>query len=248
MGICDGPNRRYKAEEDFEEKYVHSIVLPFSGFYESWHSWVIEDAVEFCTQDSNGDQLGGLLSETFWEHVDYPNVYMLYAQMYTEDFADAFNLDLKFEELNSPTFYNFATDRIFARTTNEQVQKMFNTIRDTDLLEQVAEAMFTSRSDFISHYNPNIKTWDIDPMEWDHNQLNTLLEAYLEHTLGETFEDSRWEADYASGELNANGHIDNMIFDKVSPELDRLSKIACYLREREDREYHRVKADRERNG
>ena len=117
------------------------------------------------------------LADIFYSNVNYRQVFEEYAKSYVDILRDLTGLkSLTFEELSSPREYNFSTDRIFVSISRNDVAKMLFNVRQ-ELKTQIQES-FTSRSGFISFYSNQLSDWSkID--EWDHNQIGTILTAYL---------------------------------------------------------------------
>lgn len=89
---------------------------------------------------------------------------------------------LEFDALDSPTSYNFATDRVFAYIPMATVELLFTRSRvdNHDPLRSLIRDSFTSRSGFSSHYDNDLDAWLEKPLdEWDHNELGVLLVAAL---------------------------------------------------------------------
>jgi hypothetical protein len=132
-----------------------SIIIPFTGFYES--PWVPN--LVNCR--------------------DYPKWTQKFCKAYVEQFNtllkdEGVDLGLEFESVDSPKFYNFETDRIFA--TIEHPERLDPT---QSSLDKVARERHTSREGFISYYNPDWRDWGLQST-WDHNQLQTALLAVME--------------------------------------------------------------------
>ena len=202
-----------------ETSETKSINIPFAGLYESIHSEVIDHELQSMLCENRG------LNDYFYTNVDcnWGDIHNDYAENYCEDFAIAFDLDLKFEELVSPREYNFQTDRIFAQISEANIIMMFGAVDYTDLRDMVKER-FTSCDGFISHYSPKLHMWDSNPLNWDANQLGTLLIVYIAQ------EDrvDPWEYSIiADPEMTASNLLSQHI-----PELGRLSDIASYLEDR----------------
>lgn len=169
--------------------------VPFAGFYNSWYSQEV-DRVEEMEVENMQEQYGltdeqaSALGDCFWSNVDSAKVD--YAKVYEQvakDYVDAFNenfyewteidLHLTFESMTSPREYNFATDRIFAYISDEVVQTLFDGV-DKVRLSEVIKSRFTSCSGFISRYSNYLPEWLANPVEeWDHNELCTLLLAWM---------------------------------------------------------------------
>jgi hypothetical protein len=205
--------------------------IPFAGFYSSIHDEELDRALESIFSNSRGDVIPSLKDKAF-DLVDWSECHLAYAEKYTECFADKFNLSLKFKMLCSPKYYNFETDRIICSIELAEVTRIFQSLENFDVLRQHIKGRFTSYDGFISHYPNKLEDWPIELENWDHNQVGTLIEAYViekhgsrlgqydEYTLmGDTYE-----------------HAYNIVSNNIK-DGTRLFKIADYLRTREERQY-----------
>jgi hypothetical protein len=104
--------------------------------------------------------------------------------------------------MDSPRFYNFETDRIYAKNTKKQVRALRKHVADNNL-QKVIEDRFTSRSGFISYYDNDLKAWSKDAGAWDHNQVETLLLAVM-YQAGENdpYACHHWQVDSGNGEID----------------------------------------------
>ena len=165
-------------------------------------------------------------------------------ELYSKEYATAFGLqfepklDIEFESLSSPLFYNYSTDRLFGDIPYDHLEALFNVTTGTFLHEE-ARRMFTSRSGFISHYNPDPTTWG-HIEEWDHNQWNCLLHAAWEQQHDESFRSSEWTHWWmdATHELVSSA-IDSALDDPKYAECRRMARICSYLYERWERNFYR---------
>jgi len=211
-------------------KDMKLTTIPFSGFYDSIHSDNIDDAERQMFEDrDDGNELPGaeVLFSALFRSCNYRAVRNAYAKDYCENFGRWLKIDsLKFDELKSPRFYNFETDRIFAYLSEADVIRLYNSM-PYDKLEALAVKKFTSRDGLSSFYNPDILTWG--PVEtWDHNQIGTILELAAEEESGDF--DS-----YAEHELVNTERIEQWI-SGATPDIKRLYKIHEYLELRNKRE------------
>jgi hypothetical protein len=91
-------------------------------------------------------------------------------------------------DLVSPREYNFSTDRVFVKIRYSAIRHMYKTVMRTvdsrKIMSDMVAQRFTSRSGFISHYKATLTDWSSDLREWDHNELGTLLEAFLLVSMG----------------------------------------------------------------
>ena len=188
------------------------INIPFAGFYESWYSGELDEVqerfVEYEVEKNPGlDPV--IPNKALWKAADYGKAYDYIARAYVDHFnkhiLDEYELDLglKFESMQSPREYNFATDRIFCEISEENVRKLRSAVSDPALRQAIRER-FTSRSGFISSYPNDLEAWNPDPTTWDHNELGTLLVALLD-------DDEDW--DWKIFESTQNRNVFDTAFD-----------------------------------
>jgi len=200
--------------------------LPFAGFYGSQHDAELDYAMEAMFCDDQGDPNPGL-TERVSGACQWSGVHRAYAKEFAETFCEEVGIHAaRFESMDSPKFYNFETDRLFVELPLEEAQRMMRET-STDSLDQVAGERHTSRSGFISFYSPDWRTWG-DVTGWDHNQLQTLVEAYVRDTQGELEEAGLMES------ARGNGWLEEWIADNT-PGIERLYRVHDYLRAREAR-------------
>lgn len=175
----------------------------FPGFYESWLSGGIDNAeegnIEGITerQEEDGVPLElrldvNQMSEIYWRV--YPCDYRKVEEDICKQFVDAmntyvsgegdFDLQMEFEEMTSPKEYNFTTDRLFVKMELDVLAEMMDRTTPKTLCDTIRE-QFTPRSGFIPFYSNDPKEWMCKPLEdWDHNELGTLLSAFLADNVG----------------------------------------------------------------
>lgn len=102
------------------------------------------------------------------------------AQAWVEAFSKATGLDLKFEELSSPSSYNFETDRAFVTLSLDTLKKLEG-VRNTPSFAKVLRDQFTSRPGFIPFYSHDVENpkWQRDVTDFDHNEISSLIAAYV---------------------------------------------------------------------
>lgn len=167
-------------------RYSASLI-DFQGFYESIHSEEIDYTCEQMFQDDNGESL---TSEEFYEKFHYTQkmldsyckAYVKKLKQYLEEECDLDLPSMEFEELKSPKFYNFETDKIYITVDEADVKKIQARCQENqeDLVKVIGE-LFTPRSGFIPFYSNDPDEWNAmiqeAPGEMDHNELGTLLKA-----------------------------------------------------------------------
>jgi hypothetical protein len=201
------------------------VLIPFAGFYNSWHDANIDGALEQMLSDSSGNQIEGLT-----EHAcrgNFSPAFDAYAKAYAEAFLEEFELGGTFESISYPREYNFTTDRIFCDIPEQTMQRLLREV-PRPALDKCAVAWFKSRSGFMSHYSHHVDTWG-DIEGWDHNQLGCLLEAHV----GEGWTQER--ESHLMEHWLGNGYLDNALCE--CPLLLRLANIASYLRNRAERKW-----------
>lgn len=207
--------------------------IPFSGFYESIHDGVIDDAFNmmFADRETGCDMAPDFMIYAARDAVSWSDVYRAYARVYAESFLQWLGLDGRFESMSSPRFYNFETDRIFVLLTRANMTRLW---RGTDrgIFEKACRDRFTSRSGFISSYAPDWRAWG-RLSSWDHNQVGTLVQAFAETEQGGAF-DSLAEVDLMESALR-NGYPESWIWENAGPNLKRAADAWDYLQDREAR-------------
>ena len=195
------------------------VQIPFMGFYNSWHDDEINRAFQGMFSDSNGGEYHGKLAYDYaFADTQFGDAFRAYAREYAESYATEYGLDsAQFVTMESPRFYNFETDRLFVRVTRQDVARMFRDT-DSDILTRIAGERRTSRSGFISSYDPDVTAWG-DVAEWDHNQLATLLLAHVETQTGDEWDS---ETEFALMEsASSNGYPDSWIYDAMGEKARR---------------------------
>jgi len=90
------------------------------------------------------------------------------------------SLGLQFESMDSPREYNFTTDRVYAKISLATCRRLFKKSKQEnhETLKARIRASYTSCDGFSSHYSNQLCDWLEKPLiDWDHNELCTLIEA-----------------------------------------------------------------------
>jgi len=171
------------------------MTIPFAGFYYSIWDQAMEREIEDEANDliqHDGRFVGADIEDVeqaVREQVDWNEARTTIARHYADAFGKCVRRRLgmtdedfrwEFESLRSPREYNFRTDRIFVKASCQVVRGMGHQT-DAGILERLVKDRFTTRSGFISHYSNKLNEWLFKPsLTWDHNQLGTLLLAWLD--------------------------------------------------------------------
>lgn len=217
-----------------------SCLIPFSGFYETWHDAEFDNCLEYMFDpEGSGAPYAGPLAMRFFDTVNWRAAQTEYAKDYAENFAAALGCKVcEWEEMISPREYNFTTDRLFAKFDAAELRAMLARADIRAELDAVAADMFTSRSGFISHYSPDVDSWGDDISGWDYNQRGALLRAAANViiTYGENFGQER-EFELME-DARCNGWLDDWIWNNTTDGAvmgNRCDKVARYLAAREAR-------------
>ncbi len=182
-----------------KHKQMMRVELPyFPGFYESWFSDAIDwEQEQWCearaTEDNGSDDdecrwpepmrltecdLNDLLYRTTAYSDAYAELARQWAWCFNEMATEAlgFKTHIGYERTDSPKYYNFESDRVFAHIPLSVVRRIFALSRRDGHAER-----HTSRSGFSSFYTTDLDAWLTKPLaDWDHNELSTLLIAALD--------------------------------------------------------------------
>jgi hypothetical protein len=214
--------------------------IPFSGFYCSVHDSEMDSALERMFDLEGTGYANPDLVDAARDAIDWPCVQEAYAAEFVESLGVEYDLNLTFESLSSPKYYNFETDRIFAHIDRASLAKIARAVpRDT--LRKAIKARFTSRDGFISHYSPRLSDWPARLSDWDHNQIGTLLGLYLDQEAagyGSDGFDSYRQCEIMESAFG-NGYPEGLFYEHerrgYAGTLNRLYRIAEYLAKREAR-------------
>lgn len=184
------------------------VMIPFSGFYETHHNAVFDDAIEHAFSELDTTLASNLAGRVTAE-CNWPAVFHAYATEYAERFFQEF-LDLKLGavELSSPREYNFVTDKIIVEVDEGVMWMLHNLAMDRGLAQLVHDEL-APRSGFAPYYSQDIEDWG--PLqEWEPAQLELILRAMA----GSDFDHSA-EADLME-DARGNGLIDNWLYSHCS--------------------------------
>lgn len=215
------------------EQKTAVAVIPFSGFYESVHNLELDCCLEQIFRDDHGD-IDQDIFETATANIDWKGIHIEYSKTYVARFAKHYEIEgMTFDKLDSPREYNFGTDRIFVNIPLKSLQAIGQQIL-TRKLHAHAIDMFTDHSGFISHYDPDPKTWG-SLETWDHNQVFCLLETYVHMTNKCSGFANNYQDNCLMDDLNCNGEMDDlfvqygMIYPDREPDRQQLIILANAL-------------------
>lgn len=128
------------------------IELPFSGFYESIYDSHIDNTIEYYLYALEGEQLEKAQDAFYMMNYDAIRKAICehYIKAYEQVFYDNFNIDLNltFNSLYSPKFYNFETDRLFVNIDPEIFEQVIQLLDDAAIQKTLSEK-YKTQSGYI---------------------------------------------------------------------------------------------------
>lgn len=159
--------------------------IPFNGFYES--TWSVEldcieeqEAEQLASEEYEGFEASEI-QEIISQHTQHNVMFQAIAAEYVKAFQDwlecewDIRVEMRYNAMTSPREYNFETDRIFVEVELNHMNALMDAV-GRDKVATAARELFTSRSGFISFYDPDIESWG-ELETWDHNQLFAIFTA-----------------------------------------------------------------------
>ena len=202
--------------------------IPFSGFYESDHNYLIEQAIEYIFETDKDCGGSPAVPDIIYytDKMDNKAIEIDYCKLYVMAFAEKFEditgivLPVSFKDMTSPREYNFTTDRIFSDISLETVQALYDESAkdDHESLKSKIRERFTSYDGFISSYDNDLSgdDWNKPLEQWDHNQIETLILAVLHIHGGHADDLSAYDL---MESCVCNGEIDSIVQSHCSPDL-----------------------------
>lgn len=129
------------------------VVFNFGGFYNSFYNIEIDYIIY---EDSENNTIEPDL-------IDFKKLHIAISKHIVEQFneflSDEYSIviDLKFDSLESPKYYNYATDKIILNVSKKDMLILDNLVlSDSDVVENLKETIndvTTSKSGYIPFYN-----------------------------------------------------------------------------------------------
>lgn len=167
--------------------------LPFTGMCDSNHDSAVDSQIESMFSDADGEPC---IPDDFWFHFGYNKKFMekygkLIVEQTQKELKEDHDIDLpsmKYADTDSPSEYNFVTDRIFITVSKLDVLRMYNEV-NKGTLNNLIKKKYTSYDGFCSFYSNSLQEWsETFVTKWDHNQLGTLFQAYTDSYMIEPYE------------------------------------------------------------
>ena len=160
-----------------------SVNIQFGGFYNSIHSYYIENAIETYNSDDNGN-MPEKISETIYDF-EYSEFYGVLESMYADVYVDMINeytgADFEYKGISSPRFYNLSTDEIMVNFERCDLYKAMRYIIANDLKSDFRDHVnnvTSSKSGYVPFYTHEEFMGNIELVTW---AILTVIAKYLNH-------------------------------------------------------------------
>lgn len=200
------------------------VQLPFSGFYESIHDAAITEAVESAFTDNETGEITDEESSFLYsiQDIPWPTIRTEYVKAYVDAVSELLEVPLEYVTMESPKFYNFSTDRIFANMPVENWKVIRAEVEAYGNWAAVIRETFTSRSGFISFFSADItdEQWTREALE--PVQTRIYLEQYLAANEGEHWE---YRLDILANELESIRNFPQYIDARLALIMERHAAV-----------------------
>lgn len=171
----------------------HSIILPFSGFEDSWYDTMIDLALHTLAEsleaemDEDGEEDRDRHSELF-SACDFQALFQSLAHSFVAKTNRLVNrktgifLDIQFQQLKMPEEHNEANDRIFGTIDTTTVHWLFDrsAADDHSCLRGLVDRECSDDGTFVSFYGNDLNEWLKKPLsDWDAWETTLLAVAAL---------------------------------------------------------------------
>lgn len=184
------------------------IELPFQGFYESIYDMHIDNTIEYYLYALEGEQLEKAQDTFYMMEYDATRkaICKHYIKAYEQVFYDEFNIDLNltFNSLTSPKFYNFESDRLFVNIDHEAFKQVINLLDDEVIQKTLSEKyktqsgfiVFESTIEAIKNREYNLFSSDLLEMLLPENEVieNYQFTDMIHEIISNSFSAEVWEA------------------------------------------------------
>lgn len=110
--------------------------IPFSGFYESWHSGAfdsfLESESEYYTDELKLDR--ELVDSLIHSFSFKKEMLKEYCEKYLEYIEKELEIKLEYSAIQSPKFYNYGTDCLFANIKKTDINRLYVTTHKAYLM------------------------------------------------------------------------------------------------------------------
>ena len=153
----------------------------FPGFYNTIFEPDAENEIYSYNQD-NGTDLS--YDDFEWDYDDYrERVASTFVECFERNFQDIMLADITYQNISSPTYYNFSNDSINIEVDFDFDRFMQIVNENKENISQYILENYTSRDGFMSFHSNNVDVW-CDPeyvLENKEHRVGALMEALAHH-------------------------------------------------------------------
>ena len=131
------------------------VKIPFSGFYNSIHDSIIDSVLEHETEHyADVDKANDIILDVLNIN-HYNKIREELSKVFVEGINELFwyeydiKLDLEFDSLKSPNFYNYSTDKIYCYVDNNKINELVALLDNENDFIEVLKDKYQSRDGFI---------------------------------------------------------------------------------------------------
>ena len=131
------------------------VKIPFSGFYSSIHASIIDSALEYESKYyADSDKANDIILDGLNIN-HYNKIREELSKVFVGGINELFwyeydiTLDLEFDSLKSPRFYNYSTDEIYCYIDNDKINELVALLDNENDFIEVLKDKYKSRDGFI---------------------------------------------------------------------------------------------------
>jgi hypothetical protein len=153
----------------------------FPGFYNTYLEPNEENEIYSHNQEYNTD----LSYDDFeWDYKDYQErTASAFVESFEREFQDIFPVEIKYQNISSPQYYNFSNDSINIEVDLDFDKFMEVVNENKENIKEYILEHYTSRDGFMSFHNNNVDVWCDSEyiMEDKEHRVGALMEALASH-------------------------------------------------------------------
>jgi len=181
----------------------------FTGFYESIWYYALENHEEMLKENIDNENHEAL-SDILYNNFDFNGYQRSISKEFVFELSSVMGIDLRFESLFSPTFYNYMTDQITISFKTDDLKNLIQKLDDDE------------KKEMTTHIKTIQKQYDGISFETkEEKDVDIMFHAYL-MTTHDTLQDIENEI-YDTIEIHSI--IDDNISEKGWEEINKLEKI-----------------------
>ena len=171
------------------------VQIPFAGFYETHHDELITEAIEQGFNYNYETDEEQEVPDIWGADIDYTAIHIEYCKRFVEEFADAYDLTLEFDDMTSPREYNFSTDRLFVIAEKSQIDKIRKEVYEHSGWAEYVKENFTDRDGFWSFVSSDWQDEDWQKDVLSEAQYEVIIRYWLNQIANQIGSDMEYESE-----------------------------------------------------